>query len=120
MRATLLFPGDYFSLNNPNDNFTAELDAVVACDNLDPLLYNYDECIDGSPLRLSKPASECAELLIYRGWMMKPEQYERFYDDLVNLGFDPLTEPSSYERMHCFPNAAEPEGCRFESYPGSH
>ena len=107
MRATLLFPGDYFSLNNPNDNFTAELDAVVACDNLDPLLFNYDEYIDGSPLRLSKPASECAELLIYRGWMMKPEQYERFYDDLVNLGFDPLTEPSSYERMHCFPNAAE-------------
>jgi hypothetical protein len=107
MRATLLFPGDYFSLNNPNDNFTAELDAVVACDNLDPLLFNYDEYIDGSPLRLSKPASECAELLIYRGWMMKPEQYERFYNDLVNLGFDPLTEPSSYERMHCFPNAAE-------------
>lgn len=30
MKATILFPGDYFSLNSPNDNFSAELDAVVA------------------------------------------------------------------------------------------
>ena len=54
MRATVLFPGDYFSLRNPNDNFTAELNAVVACEGLDALLFNYDEYIDGSPLRLSK------------------------------------------------------------------
>ena len=95
MRATILFPGDYFSLNSPNDNFIAELDAVVACDGLDSLLFNYDEYIEGAPLLLSKPAAECAKLLIYRGWMMKPEQYERLYGDLSDLGFDVLTDPLS-------------------------
>lgn len=120
MRATILFPGDYFSLNSPNDNFIAELDAVVACDGLDSLLFNYDEYIEGAPLLLSKPAAECAKLLIYRGWMMKPEQYERLYGDLSDLGFDVLTDPLCYERMHCFPNAGEMfEGQtpRFRTYP---
>ena len=105
MRATILFPGDYFSLNTPSDNFAAELNAVVACGGLDAALFNFDEYIEGSPLRLNKPVGECARLLIYRGWMMKPEQYGRFHNDLVSLGFDPLTSPGSYEKMHCFPNA---------------
>ncbi len=61
MRATILFPGDYFSLKNPDDNFTTEVDAVVACDGLDALLFNYDEYIEGAPLRFSKPADKCAE-----------------------------------------------------------
>ena len=42
MGNTILFPGDYFSLNNPNDNFTAELDAVTATDDLDVAIFNYD------------------------------------------------------------------------------
>lgn len=107
MKATILFPGDYFSLNSPNDNFTQELEAVIATDGLEAALFNYDDYIAGEPLILNKNPELLPELLIYRGWMMKPEQYERFYSDLVSLGFDPLTEPVCYERMHCFPNAAE-------------
>lgn len=107
MEATIIFPGDYFSLNNPNDNFVEELDAVVATNGLHAVLFNYDEYIDGEPLRLSKDASMLPKLIIYRGWMMKPEQYERFYDDLKALGFVPLTNPVCYERMHCFPSAYE-------------
>jgi len=122
MRATILFPGDYFSLNNPDDNFAAELDAVTACDELDVALFNYNEYIEGAPLKLNKPASQCAKMLIYRGWMMKPNQYERFYSDLVSLGFDPLTSPSSYERMHCFPSAGEifrGQTPQFKVYPAA-
>lgn len=52
MGNTILFPGDYFSLNNPNDNFTEELDAVAATDGLDAALFNYDEFVEGAPLRL--------------------------------------------------------------------
>ena len=107
MEATIIFPGDYFSLTNPNDNFAEELDAVIATEGLHAVLFNYDEYIDGEPLRLSKKADILPKLIIYRGWMMKPEQYERFYDDLKALGFVPLTDPTCYERMHCFPNAYE-------------
>lgn len=106
MRATMLFPGDFYSLNNVNDNFSAEVDAAVSCDCFDVLLFNFDEYIDGAPLKLNKPAKNCSKSLVYRGWMMKPKEYERLYSDLVKLGFDPITKPGSYEKMHCFPNAA--------------
>lgn len=122
MRATVLFPGDYFSQNNPSDNFAAELDAAVACNEIDALLFNYDEYTEGGPLRLSKPANACAKPLIYRGWMMKPGQYKRFYDDLVSAGFSPLTSAACYERMHCFPNAAKMlagQTPRFKAYPAT-
>ncbi len=37
---------------------------------------------------------------------MKPDQYARFYHDLVRLGFEPIISPAEYGRMHCFPSAA--------------
>lgn len=120
MRATILFPGDYFSLNSPYDNFAAEVNAALACSGLDVLLFNYDDYIGGAPLRFNKPVGQCAELLIYRGWMMKPEQYERLYGDSAGLGFDVLTNPICYEKMHCFPRAGkvfEGQTPRFKVYP---
>lgn len=105
MGNTILFPGDYFALNNPNDNFTEELDAVVATDGLDAALFNYDEFVEGAPLRLSKDPETVSKDVIYRGWMMKPEQYRRFYEELKDMGLEPFTSPVCYERMHCFPNA---------------
>lgn len=107
MKATILFPGDYFSLNAPNDNFRAELDAVIATEGLEAALFNFDDYIEGDSLALNKPAEHLPKLVIYRGWMMKPEQYQRFHDDLISLGFEPLVSPLCYERMHCFPNAGE-------------
>lgn len=103
---TILFPGDYFSLNSPNDNFSAELDAVVATNGLEAALFNYDEYLDGAPLALNKGIEHLPKRVIYRGWMMKPEQYQRFYEDLTSMGFSPLVSPQSYEQMHCFPLAA--------------
>lgn len=107
MGNTILFPGDYFSMHNPNDNFTAELDAVVATEDLDAALFNYDEFIEGASLRLSKEPDSIQRDVIYRGWMMKPDQYRRFYDELKEMGLEPFTSPVCYERMHCFPYAGE-------------
>lgn len=77
-----MFPRDYFSPNNPNDGFTAELDAVIATEGLDTALLNYDEFIEGAPLKLSKDPDSIYRDVIYRGWMMKPEQYRRFCNEL--------------------------------------
>lgn len=104
-KTTILLPGDYYSLNHPNDNFSQELEAVIATPNLIPVLFNFDEYLTGEPLRLSKPISVLPRRLIYRGWMLKPHIYQRFYSDLTKLGFDVITDPSQYERMHCFPHA---------------
>lgn len=107
MKATILFPSDYFSLNAPNDNFRAELDAVITTEGLEAALFNFDDYIEGGSLALNKPAEHLPKLVIYRGWMMKPERYRRFHGDLVSLGLEPLVPPLCYERMHCFPNVGE-------------
>ena len=41
---------------------------------------------------------------VYRGWMMKPEQYERFYEELRRNGIELVTTPREYALMHVFPN----------------
>lgn len=93
MKATMLFPSDYYSLNSPNVNFSAEVDAVVATDGLEAAFFNFDDYIEGGSLALNKPVEHLPKLVIYRGWMMKPEQYRRFHSDLVSLGLEPLVSP---------------------------
>lgn len=107
MGNTILFPGNYYSFNNLDDNFAAEFDAVVATQDLDAVLFNFDEFIEGAPLQLSKDPGSIHKDVIYRGWMMKPELYQRFCRELEAMGLAPFTSPLCYERMHCFPNAAE-------------
>lgn len=107
MKATILFPSDYFSLNAPNDNFRAELDVVITTEGLEAALFNFDDYIEGGSLALNKPAEHLPKLVIYRGWMMKPERYRRFHGDLVSLGLEPLVPPLCYRRMHRFPNVGE-------------
>lgn len=50
------FPGDYFSPNAPNENFSGELDAVVATDGLEAVLFNFDGYIESDSLVLGKLA----------------------------------------------------------------
>lgn len=107
MNATVLFPSDYFSLKRPSENYSPEFEAVVSTEGLEAALFNFDEYIEGAPLVLNEDVSTLPKLLIYRGWMMSPEQYEKFYKDLSLLGFEPLTAPACYEQMHCFPNAVK-------------
>ncbi len=40
-----------------------------------------------------------------RGWMMKPSQYNQFYDKLLENNIELIIAPSEYEQMHIFPNA---------------
>lgn len=107
MGNTILFPGDRFSPNNPDDDFAAEFDAAMATDELDAVLFNYNEFVDGAPLKLSKDPGCIYRDAIYRGWTMKLEQYRRFHGELKVMGLKPFTSTPCYERMYCFPNAGE-------------
>ena len=44
---------------------------------------------------------------VMRGWMMKPSQYNQFYDKLLANNIELIISPSEYEQMHIFPNAYE-------------
>ncbi len=41
---------------------------------------------------------------VYRGWMMKPDLYAKFYQQLTEHNIYLVTDPKAYENMHVFPN----------------
>lgn len=104
MKTTILFPCSYFERDKPDDVFAAEHRAAMASPRLDVRLCNFDEFDEGSALKLDRPA-DGPTACIWRGWMMTPERYARFYEQCRRLGLDLITSPEAYELMHCFPNA---------------
>ena len=70
---------------------------------LDVRLCNFDE-FDEIGSELDRPVDEPAAC-IWRGWMMAPERYSRFYEQCRRLNLNLITSPEAYGLMHCFPNA---------------
>ncbi len=44
---------------------------------------------------------------VYRGWMMKPDEYGRFEKKLKDKGIELLVSKEAYRKMHCFQNVYE-------------
>ena len=53
--------------------------------------------------KLSLYSDDISGLTIYRGWMMKPEMYRRFYDSLMEKGIILINTPEEYEKYHMLP-----------------
>ena len=49
------------------------------------------------------PSPSRSELVVYRGWMMKPSEYAGLHRALVQLGAVPLTSPHEYQLCHYLP-----------------
>ncbi|MBQ9632830.1 MAG: site-specific integrase, partial [Lachnospiraceae bacterium] len=101
--AVILFPSSYFSEKRPDEDLQAEFDAVQNTGLFETRLFSYDKWSHEGRLSITcgdrTPA--CA---IYRGWMMKPEQYAAFYQQLRGKGITLITTPEEYARFHLFPN----------------
>ncbi|NEO57804.1 MAG: ATP-grasp domain-containing protein [Okeania sp. SIO3B5] len=50
-----------------------------------------------------EPKIEPGEIILYRGWMLKPELYELLTKFIVNRGGSPLTSLSNYLKCHHLP-----------------
>ncbi len=99
---TVLFPSDYFNLHKPDENFIKEYRAVSENSDIQVLLFSYDEYLNSGTIRLNSTSfSDCP--VIYRGWMLKPDQYADLYHRLQKLGMKLITSPQDYKRMHTFP-----------------
>lgn len=100
---TLVFPSSYFSDNKIDEELEAEYNAAAETGLFDIVLFSYDKWFNEGVLKLNKHI-EKPVFAIYRGWMMKPEQYKAFYYELKSNNIDLLTSPDSYEMFHIFPN----------------
>lgn len=63
-------------------------------------LFSYEDLEDG---KLSLYGEEITGLTIYRGWMMKPELYQVFYNLLEEKGIFLINSPAEYIKYHILP-----------------
>ena len=116
---TLLFPSDYYDMSKVDQDLKMEFDAANSCDLFQIIIFGYDKWFQEEKLFLNTaPLREVTA--VYRGWMMKPCQYEKFYEQLLQRGIRLITNPASYERMHIFPNVYESvreDTARMRLYP---
>ena len=119
MVKTIVFPSSFFDTRKVDEDLQAEYDAVLETGLFDVVLFGYDKWFGEGALTLAGKWTEEADA-VYRGWMMKPEQYEEFYRALYARGIRLITEPKAYEAMHVFPNVyklVEEDTARMKIFP---
>lgn len=118
----ILFPSSFFRPAEVDEDLQKEYDAVRAAGSLDIVLFGYEQWFLEDKLVLDHtPKKE--RLAVYRGWMMKPEQYERFYHMLLEKKIRLVTAPEHYRLMHIFPNVypyIKEDTAKIELYPLHH
>ena len=98
---TILFPSDYFNRNKIDAELEQEYEAAIKA-GFDVMLFDYSSWFESRKLLLNRD-SDC-DLILYRGWMMKPELYCEFEKQLKSLGYYLIVDSSSYKRLHEFVN----------------
>ena len=86
-----------------DEDMQQEYDAVLETGLFQVILFSYDDWFNHGILKLSEnPQSEINA--VYCGWMMQPEQYRPFYNELQKKNICLATDPEMYSLMHVFPN----------------
>lgn len=102
-KLTIIFPSSYFSIHKVDEDLQAEYDAVIETRLFDVVLFSYDKWFSEGKLVLDNDPDDFVRG-VYRGWMMKPEIYKAFYEQLADKKIRLVTDPKQYERFHIFPN----------------
>lgn len=100
----ILFPSSFFSIKKVDEDLQYEYDAVKATGLFDIVLFGYDKWMNEGTLVLNETPSTMRKAIM-RGWMMKPELYDKFYNLLLTKNIELVTSPEEYKQMHIFPNA---------------
>lgn len=72
-------------------------------------LISLESVLDGEATKAVKriPTFEAPETFIYRGWMLKPHDYEQLYHALKQKNAILINSPSAYRNGHYFPYSYE-------------
>lgn len=100
----ILFPNEPFNRKIVDSEYADEFQSCKVM-GIDTYFYDYDELIDKVFKTNIEKDDDC--LLIYRGWMLKPQQYSFLYNGILERtnGYVTLiNSPEQYKNCHCFPN----------------
>ena len=99
----ILFPSGFFSIKKVDEDLQGEYDAVKMPGLYDTIFFGYDKWVSEGILILNETPS-VKRKAIMRGWMLKPEQYEKLYYALSEQNIELMTSPADYRQMHIFPS----------------
>ena len=115
----ILFPSSFFDFSKVDQDLQEEYNTVVDTGLFDITLFHYGNWFQSQKLTLTKTPDRMYAA-VYRGWMMKPEQYSNFYQLLLEKNIKLVTTPQEYELMHIFPNVyglLKENTAKIETYP---
>lgn len=96
----VLFPFDPFDEKQADEPFRDEY-RILKSKGVSCSLFDYDSLeLDEF---LPRPRLDEGESVLYRGWMMKPELYEKLTRMVEKKGANMLTSPEDYVRSHQLP-----------------
>ena len=98
---TILFPSTYFDGKKVDEDLTNEYEAAINTGLWNVIFFNYDKWFNEGKLVLSAMSDECIGA-VHRGWMMKADQYARFYNALKEKNVELTTSPAEYEYFTIF------------------
>ena len=102
-----------------DEDLAEEYRAARLAGGFETVVFDYQAWFREQQLRLSYvPEREITA--VYRGWMMKPEQYAVFYRELLSQKIRLLTTPEMYEKLHLFPRVYPellPDTARMLTFP---
>ena len=97
----ILFPSDYFDKKKPDEMFS---DQVQAFESLDFKISTVSlEDLQFGKVRFYPALPENEEVL-YRGWMISPNEYEQLAGAVLEAKAKPFTTPEQYSLTHYIPN----------------
>ncbi|HEU5098850.1 MAG TPA: ATP-grasp domain-containing protein [Roseiflexaceae bacterium] len=105
----IIFCSDPLAPRAVDDAYADEAQAAMAS-GLEYQLISYEQLVheqDAAAAVRRVPAATAPELALYRGWMLRPSEYQALYDALRARGMELINAPDAYRTCHYLP----------ESYP---
>jgi hypothetical protein len=103
----LIFCGDPLDPQVPDAAYIGEVAAANGL-GIDYSLVNFEALVyDHNAPKAVRRVEESAQedIGVYRGWMLRPEQYARLYDALVERGIRLINPPAAYRHGHYLPES---------------
>lgn len=104
----IVFCSEPFYPNEPDYAYQNEVEAALR-NNLEYELFSFEDLTEEKISRAFAKikSSEKPTPAIYRGWMLKPQQYEILYRELKSRNLVLINSPQEYRHCHHFPASYE-------------
>ena len=115
MTKVILFPSSFLNFREVDEDLAEEYRAARLAGGFETIVFDYQAWFREQQIRL-RHVPEREITAVYRGWMMKPEQYTVFFRELLSQKIRLITTPEMYENLHLYPELL-PDTARMLTFP---